>query len=94
MASKGLGHNRVVEPLHVVGTQQPERDLGVHGDVEKGLVQLAFEHLLGTPTHPDRLADPAGGTPVPGVAGQELSPGGNDLRRIPAQSRHVHELHP
>ena len=54
-------------------------------------MQLALSDFGWAAAWPDRLADAANGLTVGGVLGDELAPGGDDLRGVAAQHGYVHK---
>ena len=91
MAPMGFLDDVLAEPLRVVRTDQPERELRIDRDIQQGLMQLTLEEFFGASTGPDRLADASHRLAIPGVAVQELLPGGDDARWVAAQLAHVDE---
>src|SRR5699024_1205235 len=78
------------EGVQVVRTAQPQRGVRIDGQVHQCLVQLALDDLLGSAPGPHRLDNSAY---RPRMLLDELLPDPDDPRRIPAENRHVHEVH-
>ena len=88
-----LRDHRRGQRLGVVGAHQPEAVGAREGEVQQRLVPLALDELVRVPGREDRLADPAQPHAGLGVLVDELLPGGDDSRRVPADHVHVRELH-
>ena len=93
MTPVGFIENIRAESLRVIRTDQPEGDLRIDCDVEKGLVELAFQKLLRPAPRPDRLPNATDGRALLCLRVQEILPSGDDPGRIVAQLVHVDELH-
>src|SRR5215207_76964 len=92
VAAMGFLDHRGLEPTDVVRTNQPKGNLWVDRHIEQGLIQLAFENLLGATSCPDRLANSAYRTAVARVLINKLLPGWNDACGIPTELGHVDEF--
>jgi hypothetical protein len=93
VADVGLADDVGVEGVDVVGAQQPEVLNAREGEVEQRLVALALDELVGAAIGPDRLPDAPQATPLPAMGVDELTPCGDDARRVDADLGHVGEGH-
>jgi hypothetical protein len=90
----GAGEHPLVEATGVVRAEQRERALGGEGEIQQRLVAPALVQLRGAAAGPDRFTDPAQPAPIGPVLADEVAPGGDDPRRVPAQLLHIGEADP
>src|SRR5512133_1189085 len=82
-----------VQAAQIVRTDQPERNLRIHREVQQALIQLTLQDFLGTPPGPDLLTNTAYGSAVAGVLINKLLPSWNYSCGITAQLGHIDEFH-
>src|SRR4051812_24410127 len=90
-AARLVEHLRI-EPVDVVGTDEPESGCALECKVQKRLVVVTLDHFLVASAGPDRLTDPP--DRAAGVLVHEIAPCGDDAGGVPAELLHVDKPNP